>query len=452
LLLAIIFLTPVTSLAQTNVQAGLQADAQNTLPPIENAESIQLPADFDRVNFYLITVDVGNALWNNFGHTALRVVDENSDTDLIFNWGLFDTSVGYVTFAFDFLRGVMAYELGVSPPGWELRTYEYEQRTVWQERINLSNVQKETLYKRLAWNLREENISYDYHYFFDNCTTRVRDYLNEALQGEIASQHQSLAPATFRDEVLAYYASLPPIAVSLDVLLNSSVDRRITEWEHMFLPLQLRNKLMNHPSSSYENGQRLNLLDDSIILMQYAPPPAQLYGYSYVALLLLLPLLYLMFNLRRISISSFSSSPGYTLKVPGVNFRLLGVAGLIIALASGIYGAMMIFGWWFSGHQVMYHNINLLLFWPTEIFGLLMAVRWLIFGKAIVTSSSRYSMIGFYLLAHVLAALAYVVAGLTGLVDQQMDSLIIIVVPVLLIFTALVWSAGLHPVRNIRFK
>jgi len=444
LLLTIILLAPQPSLAQTGLQ--------NVLPPIENIELIRLPEDFDRVNFYLITVDVGNALWNNFGHTALRVVDEESNTDLIFNWGLFDTSVGYVTFAVNFLRGIMAYELGVSPPGWELRTYEREQRTVWQERINLNKAQKEILYKRLAWNLREENISYDYHYFFDNCTTRVRDYLNEALQGEIASQHQSLVPATFRDEVRAYYASLPPIAVSLDVLLNSFVDRRMTEWEHMFLPLQLRNRLMDHPSSSYENGQRLNLLDDSMILMQYAPPPSRLYGYYYVALLLLLPLLYLLFNLRRISISSFSSSPGYTLKVPGINFRLLGLAGLVIALASGIYGLMMVFGWGFSGHQVMYHNINLLLFWPTDMLGLVMAVRWLLSGKAIQINSSKYTLIGFYLFAHVLAALVYVIAGVTGLVDQQLNSIIIFVVPVLLIFTTLVWSAGLHPVRNIRFK
>ena len=220
----------------------------------------------------------------------------------------------------------------------------------------------------------------------------------------------------------------------------------------MFLPLQLRNKLMDHPSSSYENGQRLNLLDDSLILMQYAPPTSYMNVYYYVALLLLVPLLYLLFNLRRNSISSLTSSPDYTLKVPGVNFRLLGLAGLIIALVSGIFGFMMVFGWWFSDHQVMYHNINLLLFWPTDIFAVVMAARWLIFAQAIQISTSRYTLISFYLLGHVLAALVYIVAGITGLVDQQLNSLIIVVVPVLLMFTTLVWSAGLHPIRNIRFK
>jgi hypothetical protein len=442
---------PLSLQAQTNSQSDSTPGVQIPLPPIENAESIRLPADFDRVEFYLITVDVGNALWNNFGHTALRVVDEETDTDLIFNWGLFDTSVGYVTFAANFLRGIMAYELGVSPPGWELRTYEREQRTVWQDRINLTKAQKETLYKRLAWNLREENIRYDYDYFFDNCTTRVRDYLNEALQGDISSQHQSLVSLTWRDEVMAYYASLPPIALSLDVLMNSSIDGRMTEWEHMFLPLQLRNKLLEHPSG-FQNGQRLNLLEDSMILMQYSPPSAYMSVYYYIALVLFIPLLYLVFNLRRISISSFSSSPGYTLKVPGVNFRLLGLLGLTIALVSGIFGIMMVFGWLFSGHEVMYHNINLLLFWPTDILAVALAMSWLLFGQAVKVSAGRYALISFYLLIHVLAALVYIVAGISGLVDQQMTSIIIFVVPVLLLFTLLVWSAGLRPIRNMSFR
>jgi hypothetical protein len=452
LLLTMITAFPLFTLAQTNAQTDSAAGVQNSLPPIENVESIRLPADFDRVEFYLITVDVGNALWNNFGHTALRVVDDETDTDLIFNWGLFDTSVGYVTFASNFLRGIMAYELGVSPPSWELRTYEREQRTVWQDRINLTRAQKETLYKRLAWNLREENISYDYHYFFDNCTTRVRDYLNEALQGDISTQHQSLVRATWRDEVMAHYASLPPIALSLDVLMNSTIDRRMTEWEHMFLPLELRNKLLDHPSGFQRNGQRLNLLDDSMTLMQYSPPPAYMSVYYYIALVLLVPLLYLVFNLRRISLSSFTNSPGYTLKVPGVNFRLLGLLGLVIALISGIFGIMMVFGWSFSGHEVMYHNINLLLFWPTDILAVAMAMSWLIFGQAIRISSGRYSLISFYLLIHVLAALAYVIAGISGLVDQRMNSIIIFVVPVLLLFTLLVWTAGLRPIRNMSFR
>ena len=56
------------------------------------------------VHFYLITVDVGNKVWDNFGHTALRMYDESSNTDLMFNWGVFDVSGGVVAFSYNFLN------------------------------------------------------------------------------------------------------------------------------------------------------------------------------------------------------------------------------------------------------------------------------------------------------------------------------------------------------------
>ena len=62
------------------------------------------PPDLSSIHFYLITVDVGEDVWNNFGHTALRLYDENSNTDTIYNWGVFDTSGGVLDFSWKFLR------------------------------------------------------------------------------------------------------------------------------------------------------------------------------------------------------------------------------------------------------------------------------------------------------------------------------------------------------------
>ncbi len=44
--------------------------------------------DPSKLEFYLITVDVGNNVWDNFGHSALRVVDGLAGTDTIYNWGV----------------------------------------------------------------------------------------------------------------------------------------------------------------------------------------------------------------------------------------------------------------------------------------------------------------------------------------------------------------------------
>ncbi len=429
-----------------------QAAEQTSLPEITDEESILLPRDFERVDFYLITVDVGNQVWDNFGHTALRVVDRNSNSDLVFNWGLFDTSAGNVTFATNFLRGILNYQLGVSPPSWEFGRYEREQRTVWQDKINLTPAQKETLYKRLAWNLREENIVYSYQYFFDNCTTRVRDYLNEALGGRLQEQNRAFSPRTFRDEVLDHYASVPPVAFSLDVLMNDRIDRRMSQWEELFLPKQLRRELLNFPSDVIVNGLRADMLDEPVVVMEFDAPQALANVYYTVGAGLLLPTLLLFLALKRIPISSFSSQPGFTLRGGVLTYRVMGLIALIVSFASGIYGLIMTVAWLESAHLDLHHNVNLMLFWPTDILGIVFALKWLLSGKAISLSKTTHNLIILYFLAHLLAALVYVFAALLGFVEQDVVSLLIFVAPALMGFSVLVWNAGFSGVRRIRFS
>ncbi len=414
--------------------------AQPDLPSINDRQEIPLPEDFNRVEFYLLTIDVGDHVWDNFGHTALRVVDQESGTDITFNWGLFDSSVGLLRFGWNFMSGVMDYRLGVSPTEWEFGRYQREQRTVWQDRLVLEPEQKERLYQRLSWNLRDQNIVYAYDYFFDNCTTRVRDYIDEALGGEVYGNSRVNVPQTFRDEVQAHYASLPPIALSLDVLMNSRIDQRMTQWQQMFLPLSLRDQL-----------QGMDLLDEPQVIMEFATPPERFSGH-HASGLLLIPVLLLFLMVRRVSISSFGSEPGYVLAAPGLSYRLLGAITLLVALCSGIWGLIMVFGWLFSAHADLHHNLNLLLFWPTDLLAIPVALRWLLVGKPVRTSPGRQSFYSFYLVLHILAALAYLVISLFSLTEQALGPLTLYVLPPLLFLSVLVMTAGFRPVRAISFS
>ena len=100
------------------------------LPSLSFSQSIadeltpySVPANMSQVEFYLLTVDVGDQVWDNFGHTALRVIDENTNTDLVFNWGIFDISGGVVGFSFNFFKGIMEYQLATSAPTREFAMY-----------------------------------------------------------------------------------------------------------------------------------------------------------------------------------------------------------------------------------------------------------------------------------------------------------------------------------------
>ena len=430
----------------------LPTRALAALAPIEPDE-YPLPPDLSGLHFYLITVDVGDSVWDNFGHTALRMYDENTDTDLVFNWGIFDTGGSEVAFAFNFFKGIMNYRLERLSPVDTFNFYRSEQRTVWQDRINLTNPQKAILYRRLMWNLEPENVTYSYQYFFDNCTTRVRDYLDEALSGQIANHYDGVTAVTFRDQVRSYYDSQFIIQFSLDILMNSNIDRPVTEWENMYLPLQLRDQLYAVPGDVAENGRRLGLLSDPQVIMEFPPPTADSNGYQAASMILLVPVAFLFLMLKKIPMSYFATHSRIGLKSPGLNFRLLGLLGVLTAIFSGIYGVLMLGSWFVSAHLDTHHNVNLLLFWPTDLLGVVVGLHWLLLARPWPMTHNSAPFISYYLLAHVLGMLAYAAIAVLGLVDQTLGNVALYILPGFLLYTLLIWLVGFEQAkpRNMFF-
>ncbi len=405
------------------------------------------PADMSGVHFYLITVDVGDAVWDNFGHTALRVFDENNNTDTVFNWGNFSISGGVVGFSWDFFKGIMNYRLATNSPSQEIAMYRSQQRTIWQDRINLTNPQKERLYRRLMWNLEPGNVVYPYQYFFDNCTTKVRDYLDEALTGRISRQYVGDSGVSFRDAVQDHYESVGLIGFSLDILMNSNIDRNMTEWEDMFVPLQFRERLKHVQSDVAEGGEQLMLLSDPQVIAEFSPPTADSNPYQLAALVLISPVLLLLLMLKRIPQSYFATHSRIGFKAAGINFRILALLGLLTAVFSGVYGILMLGSWFVSDHVDTHHNINLLLFWPTDILGVVVALRWFFLCKPWPMTNNSAPFINYYLLAHVLAMVLYVVIAFFELLTQSMGNIALYVVPGFLLFTLLIWVVGFEPVK-----
>lgn len=419
----------------------------SALEALESPQSYALPTDMSAVHFYLITVDVGDQVWDNFGHTALRVLDENSNTDVVFNWGVFRIDGGPVAFSYNFFKGIMNYELGIQSPAQEFANYRSQQRSVWQDRINLTNPQKEILYRRLLWNQEPQNRVYPYQYFFDNCTTRVRDYLDEALSGRIAAANDGVTESSFRDSVQEHYESVALIGFSLDVLMNSNIDRPMTEWEEMYLPLRLREKLYEIESDVAENGVRNKLLSDPQEIMAFPAPTVQSDPYQLASIVLLAPVLFLLLMLKKIPMSYFATHSRIGLKLAGINFRILGLLGILTALFSGIYGTLMLGSWFVSDHLDLHHNINLLLFWPTDLLGILVALRWFILCKPWPMTHNSTPFLNFYMMAHLFGMLIYVAVMFLQLVDQSGMNIAVYIVPGFAAFTALIWLVGFEPAK-----
>ena len=429
----------------------LPAAATAAVPPLSELDAYPEPDDLGGLHFYLVTVDVGNRLWDNFGHTALRVRDEASGADLLFNWGGFDASGGMLRFGLDFFLGETNYRLFTIPTEQAYAQYRSEERTVWEERINLNNAEKSRLYQRLMWNLEPDNLVYAYDYFDDNCTTRLRDYLDEALDGRLSGRFAGMTEITYRQVIEDHYASLAAVAMLLDIGMNSNIDRAMSEWEAMFLPLTLRRQLLGVQSDVALAGERLGLLAESRVVAAFPPPARQWNAYLVFMLILTVLSLWLMLTRKKPRFSRYiDSTPSeQQATLPPTGFRVLGALCLICSAFSGLLGCLMLGSWFWSGHEDLHHNANLLLFWPTDLLGVIYSLRLLLLKSPWPVDRHSAPYVNNYLLAHLLGMVAYVVIHFAGLSDQDLGNVVIWLIAPLTLFTILVWRRGFQRVENV---
>ncbi|HOY96006.1 MAG TPA: DUF4105 domain-containing protein, partial [Catalimonadaceae bacterium] len=151
----------------------------------------------------LITCGPGEALYEAFGHSAIRVSDPTQSLDLVFNYGMFDFN--QENFYGNFAKGSMRYMLGVSSTSDFIDQYRRFNRTVREQVLNLDSNEKRAIVEYLSKNLLPENREYFYDYFDNNCSTKIIELLDSALQRKVIwTFAQPQGTVTFRSMIYDY--------------------------------------------------------------------------------------------------------------------------------------------------------------------------------------------------------------------------------------------------------
>ena len=201
--------------------------------------AVQTPEPGSELRVYLLTMGPGERVWERFGHNAIWIRDPAAQPDTAYNYGLFDFQ--QENFLLRFIRGQMWYWMAGFPAEAYVRTYVRDNRSVWMQELNLPPAARLQLREFLRWNEQPEHRFYHYDYYRDNCSTRVRDALDRVLGGAIKAQTAGLPTGTtYRFHTQRLTANDPPVSTGLLLALGPGVDRPISAWEEMFLPLALR--------------------------------------------------------------------------------------------------------------------------------------------------------------------------------------------------------------------
>ncbi len=360
---------------------------------------------FDNFNIYLHTVDVGNPLPEKYGHVQLRIQLENG-ADNVFTWGIY---VFDDDFVLNHLRGVLHYKIRGFPTPEVMKYYQLDNRTVWEDKLNLTSLQKGRLISNLNTQLRLKNQTYLYHYFLENCSTRPRDLIDYALKGALGKfVDGQFSGRSFRDTVRTHQATTLLTGLGLEVIMNGRLDKPMTVWQEMFLPQNLREYLLEMPQVD-DKGQIIpgtKLLTPMGTLLEAPSPEASPWrDYVFVWAVLSFLLIALFWLLREPQLSSASIFVwSFIIAVWGCMSAFLG----FYMAASTIFSEIADLQW--SAHQW--------LFWPTDIVYVIWGVMGMI--RLQVPRPSRWTkFMEYYTYAHLGCLVLLILLSLLGIVKQD---------------------------------
>jgi hypothetical protein len=297
---------------------------------------------------YLMTMGPGELVWERFGHNAIYIRDDARGTGTAYNFGIFDFD--QEDFLLRFVQGRMFYWMEGADAERTAAVYRSYDRSVWLQELELTPAQRVALRDFLEWNEREENRYYHYDYYHDNCSTRVRDALDRALGGAIRAQTEGVpAGTTFRwhtrrlaaDDLLTY--------TGLNVGLGRPVDRPISVWEEMFLPMAVREHFRTL-EVRLPDGGRAPLVREEFTVHESATyferpdPPRRLPGFLMLGLLV--------------------GAAVALLSTRADDSRLAREAASVLigswSAVAGLLGVVLAFLWALTDHSAAHHNENLL--------------------------------------------------------------------------------------------
>lgn len=197
----------------------------------------------DSAQVSLLTNSPDNSeVFRLFGHTAIRINDANNNIDVVFNYGVFDFETP--NFMYRFIKGETDYIVS----GYDIRDYliEYEYRriSVFEQVFNLTQQEKQQIWEALFINSLPQNRTYRYNFFFDNCSTRPRNIIEDNVSGVIKYTSTN-SQNTFRDLVHECVGSEPWVKTGIDLIIGNGADSIISDRHKMFLPKYLMNAYKN---------------------------------------------------------------------------------------------------------------------------------------------------------------------------------------------------------------
>ena len=300
--------------------------------------------DKNRYKMSILSIGEGPSLVDAFGHTAIRVKDEELKNDVVFNFGVYDFNSP--NFYSNFVKGRPEYKLGIQNYYNLTQNYVRQKRYIVEHQLNLDQNSIKIIIDLLVEKLNDPYYIYDY--FRDNCTTRAADIVIDKTNNKFKDEKlESEDIVSYRELIHGKINENSWAALGIDLCLGAIIDKKIKTRETFFLPENLMNYL-----DLYEG----DIIKKNII---YKPESAISYQENIPSPLII----NLIISLIIVAVTIFN------FKRSKWNKSL----DTLIFLISGSIGILIIYLWFFSNHFAGAQNFNFLWAFPLN-FALIFAI------------------------------------------------------------------------------
>ena len=309
----------------------------------------------DSIRASLITCSPGQEVYSLYGHTALRLQNFSTGEDIVFNYGVFSFKQPH--FVWRFVRGQCDYM--VVPIPWQYFTREYEDRgsSITAQVLNLTPSEANRLFQKMQEDCKPENRQYRYNFLYNNCTTKVRDAIEECVEGRVVYP-DSIPLYTHREILHQYTIGHPWAQEGNDILLGSAVDTLTSIRAAQFAPEYMLRYAENAFIYAANNDKRPLVLKKEILLHDRFQKVAPEFPLSPMqAMLLLLASSLLVVFVER-----------------WLNWQFW-LWDAVLLIGQGVAGLLLLFMCFFSEHPAVNGNWQIWVLNPIALVALPMVIK-----------------------------------------------------------------------------
>ncbi|MES2812697.1 MAG: DUF4105 domain-containing protein [Bacteroidota bacterium] len=289
----------------------------------------QTPMLSDKAIFSVLTVGVANESHTLYGHTALRVKDTVAGFDVVYNYGMFDFRTS--NFLLKFTKGDLQYYAAVYPYADFEYSYREENRSIYEQKLNLSLIEKQELFQKLNQSVFTQEKFYTYKFIDRNCTTKVMNVINSVLKDK-PIKNTLHKDESYREVLYGYQKNQFNLNFGINIIFGHRPDEQAAV---LFLPMDLLEVL----KTTQHNGKLLT--DKPTDLFIASAPEKEFSFWNSIYPLIIALFIIVLANKKGVTILYFS---------------ILGLMGLFF-IAVNIY----------SLHREVLWNYNILLFNPLYV-------------------------------------------------------------------------------------